>query len=156
MALPLLAISAATSIAGGLMNAYAQKSAYKEQKITTRYNQAILDANNRIDQSMIDMDIRRIKKEGNSLIGEQRALIGKSGTKFSGSNIDVFMDTISDISFDVQVMGIKKMVGTARTQQAKTLLDMELKSAKKAAKVNAASSILGGVTSAASTYAGSK
>jgi len=156
MAIPLLAIAAATQVAGGVMSAYGQYSAYQEQKATTKYNQAILDANNRIDKSLIDMDIRRIRKEGQSLLSTQRAIVGKSGLKFSGSNIDVFMDTVKDIEMDVITLGITKDIADARTNQQKELLAMQLKSQKKAVKTNMASSVLGGVSSAASTYAGGK
>ena len=154
MALPLLAIGAGMAVAGGVLNAFSQVSAYKEQKATTRYNKAILDANNRIDQALINMDIRRIQDEGEGILGTQRAMVGKSGTKFSGSNIDVFMDTVKDIEMDVITMEIQKDVGTARTRQEKALMDRHLAATKKALPLNVASSLLGGATSAIGMYSG--
>ena len=154
MAGPLLAIAAAASITGGVLNAFGQASAFQEQKATTKYNKAILDANDRIDQSLIEMNQRRIREEGEELLGEQRAFVGASGTKFSGSNIDVFMDTVRDIELDVISLDIQKMIGSAKTSQQKSLLDMSLASSKKALPLKIASSLLGGVTSAASISSG--
>lgn len=144
MALQALAVGAA--ITGTLLNAYSQVSGYKEQKATTKYNQAIIDANNRIDSSLIDMDIRRIQREGEELIGAQRAAVGKSGTKFSGSNIDVFMDTMKDIQLDIETLNIKKMVGGIRAKQEKSLQAQQLASGKRAAGFGVTSSLLKGAT----------
>ena len=146
MPLPLLAIGAVTSIAGGLLNAYSQYSSYQEQKATSKYNQAILDANQRIDSAMIDMDIRRIRDEGEELLGSQRAFMGKSGTKFSGSNIDVFINTLKDIELDVTTLELKKMIGASSTAQQKELERRGVSSAKKALPINIASGLLGTAT----------
>ena len=154
MAGPLLIAGAALSVVGGLMNAYSQVEAQRQLKATTKYNQAILDANNRIDAALTDMDIRRIRREGESLLGTQRAMVGKSGTKFSGSNIDVFMDTVKDIEMDVITMEIGKSARGAQTRQQKTLLAMDLAAGKKALPMKVASSVLGGATQAAGMLGG--
>lgn len=137
-------LAAGALITGTLLNAYSQASAYQEQKATSKYNQAILESNNRIDQAMIDMDIRRIREEGEELLGSQRAMMGKSGTKFSGSNIAVFMDTIKDIEMDVITLEIEKMAGGARTGQQIDLERMSLASARRALPFNVASTLISG------------
>lgn len=148
------AIAVGGMVAGTLLNAYSQYSSYQEQKATSKYNQAIIDANNRIDQALIDMDIRRIKEEGEELLGSQRAAMGASGTKFSGSNLEVFMGTVKDIQMDVITMNIQKMVKSASANQQKLLLSMQQKSASNALPFQIASSLIGGATNIAQSQAG--
>lgn len=139
-----LAIAGAVlGITGSLLNAYSQVSQYKEQKVTSKYNKAILDANERIDQSMIDMDIRRIREEGEGILGEQRAAMAKSGTTFSGSNIDVFMDSVRNIELDVISLELNKMISQAGTTQKKGLIDLGLAQSKASLPLKIAGSLLG-------------
>ena len=152
MALPLLAIGAATSVAGTLLNAYSQYAGYQEQKATSKYNQAIIDANNRIDSAMIEMDKRRIRREGESLLGTQRAMVGKSGTTFSGSNIDVFMDSLKDIELDIITLDLQKMAKSASASQASTLEQMGVDSARRALPLQIGGTLLGGASKVAGMY----
>ena len=125
--------------AGTAAKLYGNIEQYSQTKATTKYNQAILDANQIIDEALIDADIRRIREEGESLLGTQRAIIGKSGTKFSGSNLDVFLDTVRDIELDVHQKNLQKTINRMQTYRQKEMLNMQLKDAKSARTINAAS-----------------
>ena len=145
------AIGAGTKIAGSLFDAYSQYAAYKEQKATTKYNKAIIDSNTRIDNALTDLDIRSMREEGEELLGTQRAAIGKSGSKFSGSNLTVFMDTLKDIEMDVMTVELGKMIRGAQATQQKGMLDVDLGKSKAAMTLKIASSLLGGAGSVASS-----
>jgi hypothetical protein len=152
MPIPLAAIAIGAQVTGSLLNAYSQVSAYEEQKTTTKYNKAIIDANTRIDNALVDMDIQRIREEGEEFLGVQRAMMGKSGTKFSGSNLDVFMDSLRNINMDVQTMEINKLASSNRAAQEKQFLDYDLEQSKKALPLK----IAGGFLNTASSIAGSQ
>lgn len=145
MALGAIAIGA--QVTGTLLNAYSQYSAYQEQKATTKYNQAILDANKRIDDSITALNIKRIQDEGKELLGAQRASMAKSGTTFSGSNLAVFMDTIKDIEMDVQMLEIEKMARGFGVEQQKSELSRNLSISGRALPLQIASSLLTGTSS---------
>ena len=137
-------LALASTVTGTLLNAYSQYSSYKEQKLTSKYNQAIIDANDRVNQSLIDMDIRRIREEGEGILGQQRVAMAKSGTTFSGSNVDVFMDTVRDIELDVISLELNKMVGSASAQQNKGLIQLDQAYSKSALPLQIAGSFIGG------------
>ena len=136
------------SVTSGVLDIYSQISASQEQKSTSKYNQAILDSNQRINDAMTDFDIRRIREEGEGILGEQLAARGKSGTTFSGSNIDVFMDSVRNMELDVIAMELGKTTSAASTAQRKSILASQAENAQKAyvtglvgTAVNAASKI---------------
>ena len=124
---------------------------YEGVRLSSKYNKAIIDANNTINQSIYDMQIRRIRDEGESMLGTQRAMIAKSGTKFSGSNLEVFKDSLKNIELDVISVELNKMIANAQSQQAIKRESIATQRAKAALPLQIMSALAGGSANIASS-----
>lgn len=136
------AIAVGTTIAGGLLNAYSQYSGYQQEKVTSAYNKAILDANQRIDDALADFNIRRVREEGEKVLSSQRAVVGKNGITFSGSALDVYMDSVRNLEMDIIGLELQKTIGRATTEQKKGQIDYSMGQAKAALPLNITSSLV--------------
>ena len=119
--------------AGSMVQMAGTALSWEAQKTTSKYNKSILDSNAMIDTAINEAAIRRIREEGEGILAEQRVAIAKSGTTFSGSNIDVFMKSLKNIELDVINMKINDSIRQAGVEQQKAQIDVDLRRAKASA-----------------------
>jgi len=153
MALPAIAVGG--MIASGLLNAYSSAQDHKQQKITSAYNQKVLEANQRIDTALTEFNIRRIRSEGESVLSSQRAAVGASGFTFSGSALDVFSNSVKNLELDIigmrldasaRAMGVGQQIEMQKmtTAQSKAALPLKITSALVSTATSVAAATAGG------------
>ena len=150
--LPALAVG--SMITGTLMSAYGQYQGYRSQRAATAYNQAVLDANQRIDDALSSFNIRRIEEEGLGVIASQRAAIGASGITFSGSALDVFQKSVRNLELDLIGLRLQQKTGQLQTQAQKGQLSFQQQQAKSALPINIGATLLSGAGQVASMTGG--
>lgn len=159
---PLLLIGAATSAIGGVAGAVGDM-----QSAQAEYDAAMMEADNAAANKVIanqervqdittaKLDAQDKAAENRKTLATLRANFGMSGGDFMGSPIEVLQDVATDLSVNEQRI---RDEGRARNREGGIAMDQaerdrklaiaKAKNAKKAGRINAFSSLLGGVGTA--------
>ena len=146
------AVGAIASIAGTYTSMQAQKKQGESQEQWNQYNAAVAerDAESARQSAQYEADLKR--REGEKLLGRQRALFGKAGVTFEGSPLLLMEETASDIEMDALMIERTGKLTSQRYQSEATLSRMKGASAKRAGYYGAGTTLLTGAGRAATTY----
>lgn len=136
-----VAIGAKT--AGIVMNAWGAFNAQRQIEITSKYNRAMLDANEMVKQLGFELEGKRVRESGDSLLSTQRSVISKSGLAFSGSPVSVMKVAAEDIEYDLEMVKLNALASEFETRQQTKLLEIQAKSAHRNRWLSVVSSVVG-------------
>ena len=94
-----------TSVAGQIMGANAEAQRGRQMQQAEAYNAAVARQQAEALQIQGNYEQEKAKDEQRRLVSRQRALVAKSGAKFTGSPLDVISDTIANSEMDMAVIG---------------------------------------------------
>jgi hypothetical protein len=165
-----LMVSAATAAVGGVVGAVGAIKQGKAAKKMAAYNAQLAANNAKIQQNnaktvqnQASVEAEKQRRTGRIVAGKQRAKASKSGTTFEGSVQDILLDS----SINAEIGALTELYSgniaaqdyrnkAASSNAQGTMAIMQGKAASTASKYQAAGSILGGFSSAVSSYGMSK
>lgn len=148
--LPLIA--AAVSIGSGVVGAIGASKKAEAEAQAAEYNANIqrTQATQAILQSQEEE--RRIRQQGAKALGQSRANIAASGLTLDASALDVLAESSQNVELDALTARHSGKMKAWALQSGATLDTMRASSAREAGSYGAASSLLGGVSSAAGQF----
>jgi hypothetical protein len=149
----LMAASAAMSAVGAITSGQAQSASYKSQANAERYNAAVEKQNAQSAEAAASANELAQRRQGNQIMGSQRARIAESGGGFTGTNIGVLQQNGANLEMDAlntQYSGLMQSRGLLAqanldTYQAKAA-DINAKNATTGSYIGAAASALNSVS----------
>lgn len=139
-------MGAALGMMGTGMSAMGQMQAGKQQAAAHRYNAQIAIQNADATRTRGKLEEYRENKRVAQVIGSQRALTAKSGVSFTGSPIMVFKDSMANANLNMMINRYNTEV-EARSYESQAKIDTRMAGyAESSGRMNAMTTILGGVT----------
>lgn len=162
------AAGAVLGIIGGVIGAIGNLQAGAAAEAAGEYNARIMERNAVVAEQTRQTALRTsevaasdAERERRRTLGAMRASYGASGLEMSGSPLDVLQDTATEMALDEARIRHEGKVRSAEIsseilgfQESATMSRMEGKQARTASYFNAASSLLGGISSAVGSSAG--
>jgi len=148
----LIVTGIALSLAGTGVSIMAQMQQGKEQKAWSNYNAAVAERDAETARTNAAYEAGLKRKEGEKILGRQRALFAKRGVTFEGSPLLLMEQTAADIEMDALMIERGGKVAGQRYQSEAVLSRMEGTAAKRAGYYGAGTTLLTGVGQAATTY----
>lgn len=148
--LAVLAI-AATAASTGVAVAGAQAAASAQEK-ASKFNEAVAKNNAIAAQDQAAYEADRIRRRNKHLLGEQSALIGKSGVDLSGSASDLMYDTGVQGEMDRLAALYTGKVKSGADRSSADLARLQGSQAQGTADAATAGSVLSGLGAGASIY----
>jgi len=146
-------LSAAMQVVGGAVGAMgAMKQAEAEAK-AQEYNAAVATRNQRIIKQQTKEAKVDQRLENKRLFSAVRAQMGANGYSFTGSALDVALDTAKEQRLEVKRIGYKGKLAQIEQRDARNLALMGADNARSAGQLSAVSQLLGGLGGAATTIA---
>lgn len=141
------ALSAAASIASGVVGAMGAMQQGKAASAAANYQAQVADRNAKIarQQATVEQDDQR--RENMRQLGAIRAAYGGSGLEMAGSPLDVLEDTSIEQELDVDRIGYRGTLRALGETDKANLARAEAENAKSAGAIGAVSSILKAGTS---------
>lgn len=141
------ALSAAASIASGVVGAMGAMQQGKAASDAANYQAQVADRNAKIarQQAAVEQDDQR--RENMRQLGAIRAAYGGSGLEMAGSPLDVLEDTSIEQELDVDRIGYRGTLRALGETDKANLARAEAENAKSAGAIGAVSSILKAGTS---------
>jgi len=146
------AIGAITSMVGAIGSAQAQAKQGKAQEQWYQYNASVAERDAESARQSAEYEAALKRKEGEKLLGRQRALFGKAGVTFEGSPLMLMEQTASDIEMDALMIERGGKLTEQRYQSEATLSRMQGTAAQKAGYYGAGTTLLTGAGQAATSY----
>jgi len=160
-------VGAIVSVVSGVVGAVGAMRAAEAQASADNYNASIKDRNAKVAEQNRQITIKSSevaaddkRRENRRTLASIRSAYGSSGLDLAGSPLDVLADSAAESELDVQRIEYEgKMraregaLDVLGYNEGATLDRMSAKAAKTAGKFNAASSILGGISSASNSIA---
>lgn len=103
-----------TTVAGQVMAGQAQERQGREMAAAERLNADIARQNAEAIRTAGAYEIEKAKDNQRRFVGRQRALIAKSGVKFSGSPLDTISDTIANFEMDNAITNYNTNIAASR------------------------------------------
>ncbi len=98
------------TIGGGLLSATAQIAQGRREASLFEFNASVQRQQATLIQAKAKLDIERQRKQARSFIATQRATIGASGVRFSGSPLAVVEDTAAEFILDARIIDFNARV----------------------------------------------
>jgi hypothetical protein len=135
---------AGASLLGGALDAYSLLTAGKAQAKALNFQakQAELDA--QITLQNADLQARSLRLQGRQLTGTQRTRNAISGIRLEGTPLQVMLDSMEAVEVDAENIRKQGAFQSAQLNQQAKIYKLQAKDAKKASKLGAAGSLLGG------------
>ena len=128
MAAPVVGgIAAATGLIGGVMQAVDATQQAKAAEKAAKYNAGVAERNAQFQREQTEMEAARAQREGDQVLGRQRALYGASGAEFKGSALDVLRSDAQQLAGDIFML---REMGERRAAAFDEEARMELERAK--------------------------
>jgi hypothetical protein len=115
-------ISGLTDIGLSFVNASRIKNTYK-------FNQGMADLQKRLVRIGSDVAIKNIRKQAQSMFGEQKAGYAKAGLSFEGSPMAVMLNTQKEYELSAIYEGINADLGISSIEGNSAINTMQMKSA---------------------------
>lgn len=120
----------AANITGAFLNAYGTYSAFQQQEYASKYNQQLIEANEKIRQASFEMDKERTQRAQERFYSTQKAVMAEQGFTFSGSNIDIALDTLEEMKLDLFAIEFNQQASQASAESAIAQERQKLNAAK--------------------------
>lgn len=134
------------------VGAYASVSAGQARSDAAKYNAAVAKNNARASQEQANFEANRIRDRNRRFAAKQRNAVLASGITLSGTSQDLIADSATQGELDVLSVLYTGDVASMNQKARAKLFGLEADDARRAGKIGAASSLLGGASSAASSY----
>lgn len=148
------AIVAVAAVVSGVMSAKGAKKQGKAQQQAAEYNAAVARQNAQISRDNAAFAARQAGQAGRLAQSSARARIGASGVTAEGSPLAALEMGARNATQDVLMIKHQGELDAISFENDAQLGQFQGKAAKTASNYAAASSLLGGVSSAAGAYAG--
>lgn len=150
-------VGAILGVAGGGISAAGQYQSAKSEEAAYKMNAATNEADAVSARYAADYEEKLSRRRLKALIGEQETLYGKAGVDLqSGSPLLVMAQTAFEGEEEAQMIRYAGDVAVAKKKNEASMNRFYAKSAVKAGKMAAWSAVLGGASSGAASYAGSR
>ena len=146
------AIAAGASVASGIMGFKGNRAAARQAEQIAEYN-AQVEANNLVllQRARRDSELQ-VREQGRRLVGAQRVAVGASGIQETGSTLQSYADAYFGIERDAARINYASSVDEVRSIATQRSIMMEGEARAYSYRTAAVGSLLGGTTSAVSTY----
>lgn len=141
------ALSAAASVASGVVGAMGAMQQGKAQSQAATYQAQVADRNAKIARQQADVEQEDQRRENLRQRGAIRAAYGGSGIEMAGSPLDVLEDTAMEQELDVERIGYRGTLRALGENDKANLARAEAENAKSAGAIGAVGSILKAGTS---------
>jgi hypothetical protein len=141
------ALSAAASVASGVVGAMGAMQQGKAQSQAATYTAQVADRNAKIARQQADVEQEDQRRENMRQRGAIRAAYGGSGIEMAGSPLDVLEDTAMEQELDVERIGYRGTLRALGENDKANLARAEAENAKSAGAIGAMGSILKAGTS---------
>lgn len=141
------ALSAAASVASGVVGAMGAMQQGKAQSQAATYTAQVADRNAKIARQQADVEQEDQRRENMRQRGAIRAAYGGSGIEMAGSPLDVLEDTAMEQELDVERIGYRGALRALGENDKANLARAEAENAKSAGAIGAMGSILKAGTS---------
>lgn len=150
VALPFIAVALAAVGTG--VAAYGQVKAGKAADEAAKATQEAENANALAAQQQAAYEAQQVRRKNLLRLGEQRAVAAKSGVLIDDSAGDVIYDTSIQGELEAQAALYSGAVSSGYYRQRGNIARLEGANAKSASRIQAGSTIIGGLGRAASLY----
>jgi len=141
-----------TSMAGTLMSVQGQLAQGSAQKKWGEYNAQVAERDAESARQSAEYEAGLKRREGEKILGTQRALFGKAGVTFEGSPLMLMEQTAADVEMDALMIERGGVLTSQRYQSEATLSRMKGQAASRAGYYGAGTTLLTGASQAATTY----
>lgn len=129
-------------IAMGAMQAFSMIQKGKQVEANEQYNASLYRANNVLAIAAAEFEAKKIEDNGNKLIAKQQARYAKSGVRFEGSPVEVFMESVKAVELDIFATEYNTKAALISSNSSERLALMRSKYAKRQGYYDAFASIL--------------
>ena len=136
------ALSAAASVASGVVGAMGAMQQGKAQSNAATYTAQVADRNAKIARQQADVEQEDQRRENMRQRGAIRAAYGGSGIEMAGSPLDVLEDTAMEQELDVERIGYRGTLRALGENDKANLARAEAENAKSTGAIGAIGSIL--------------
>jgi len=143
------------SATGSILNTYSDYGNAREEIAYAKYNQALANSTNALNQSAFKFDIERLIESGDKFMATQRVGMAKNNIQLNGSAIEVMKDTAKNIQLDVFKIEFSAEADNIQAEFADRVSSIRNKYAKRQNNINAISGIVKTGLSAASSISAS-
>lgn len=149
-------VMAVSSLTGAGMSAYQQYASGQEQKNLYEYNAALQKQQAKAEEDAGLYEARRMRKEGEDLLGEQRAEYGKAGIDptAGGSPLEVMERTASEIEEDILLGTRERKIKAAQLRSSASMQKQMGKSAASGGMWGAGGTLFKGAVDSYKTWKG--
>jgi len=141
------AISAAATVASGVVGAMGAMQQGKAQSQAANYQAQVADRNAKMSRSQAAVEQDDQRRENMRQLGAIRAAYGGTGIEMAGSPLDVLEDTSIEQELDVERIGYRGELRALGETDKANLARAEAENAKSAGAIGAVGSILKAGTS---------
>lgn len=150
MALGALAITGIIlALAGGGIGAYASLRAGKAQEKMAKYNAAVAMREAAAAKEAAAYEEKQQRRQTEKLLSKQRAAYAKAGVQFTGSPLLVMEETAAEAELDALAIRRGGEIAAGRAISQAALDRMRGKQFRRAGRIGAVTSLLGGGATAA-------
>ena len=140
-------ISGALSLAGTAISAYSQYKQGQDAKDVYEYNEALAEYQAEYINEAADLEIAALERDVGKYVSRQRAIQGKSGTVANiGSNADSIAASYREGDIDAALIRWRAGKDSEMAQKGANLLGTQANQFAKAGTINAATTLLGGLS----------
>lgn len=141
-----------SAIAGGVMSYKGQRAAGKAAAQAAEHNRQVAENEAVLLARQKREEESRIRRQHRQLAGAQLVTSAASGIVMSGSALDAMADSYFSMEKDAAMIQYASTIEQTKSISDQAMMSFEGEVAQRTANINAMSSLLGGVSTAASNY----
>jgi hypothetical protein len=142
------------SAIGTGVSAFGQYQQGQSMQSAANYNAAVAEQQAGMIEASGELEAYKIRKQGETIKGTQRARYAASGIRTTGSAAEVLADTAASIQLDMDIARYNTQVGAMGARSQAAMSRYQGQQYAQAGRMGAFTTLIGGLGSMASKYYG--